>query len=103
MQIIEPIFWLIDTLLDLFIILLIASIIMSWLITFNVINTSNRFVYLVGDFLYKVTEPALRRMRRILPHLGGLDISPLILLILIYFVQRILFQIAVEMGIRPGF
>ena len=103
MQLLEPIFWLIDTVLDLFIFLLIASVIMSWLISFNVINTSNRFVYIFADFLYKITEPALRPIRRFLPNMGGLDISALVLLILIYFVQRILFQIAVQMGVRPGF
>jgi len=103
MQLLEPLFWLIDTVLDLLIILLFASVIMSWLISFKVINTSNRLVYLTADFLYRVTEPALRPIRRRLPNFGGLDISPILLLFVIYFVQRVLFQLAVSIGVHPGF
>ena len=103
MQLLEPLFWLIDTVLDLSIILLFASVIMSWLISFKVINTSNRLVYLTADFLYRVTEPALRPIRRRLPNFGGFDISPILLLFVIYFAQRILFQFAVSIGVRPGF
>lgn len=84
--------WLIDTLIGLYIWLLIASAILSWLVAFNVINTRNRFVYLVGDFLYRVTEPALRPIRRVVPNLGGLDISPVLLILLLMFVQRLLVQ-----------
>lgn len=103
MQILEPLFWLADTILGLYIFLLLASVIMSWLITFSVINTGNRFVYLLADFLYKITEPLLRRIRRYLPNMGGLDISPIVLLIAIYFLRRVLYQVAIEIGIRPGF
>ncbi len=63
---------------------------MSWLTSFNVINTHNRFVYLVGDFLYRITEPALKPIRRFMPQLGGLDISPIILILAIYFVRNIM-------------
>ncbi|MBP7062802.1 YggT family protein [Ferrovibrio sp.] len=84
--------WLIDTLISLYIWLLIASAILSWLVAFNVINTRNRFVYLLGDFLYRVTEPALRPIRRVMPNLGGLDISPVLLILLLMFVQRLLVQ-----------
>lgn len=84
--------WLIDTLIGLYIWLLIASAILSWLVAFNVINTRNRFVYLLGDFLYRVTEPALRPIRRVMPNLGGLDISPVLLILLLMFVQRLLVQ-----------
>ncbi|WP_428248965.1 YggT family protein [Ferrovibrio sp.] len=84
--------WLIDTLIGLYIWLLIASAILSWLVAFNVINTRNRFVYLLGDFLYRVTEPALRPIRRVVPNLGGLDISPVLLILLLMFVQRLLVQ-----------
>ena len=63
---------------------------MSWLISFNVINTHNRFVHLVGDFFYRITEPALRPIRRFLPNLGGLDLSPIVLILLIWFIRNLL-------------
>jgi YggT family protein len=70
--------------------LLIASAVMSWLIAFNVINTGNQFVASVWEFLYKITEPVLRPIRNMLPNLGGIDISPIILLLLIFFIERII-------------
>lgn len=76
--------------INLYIWALIASAILSWLVAFNVINTNNRFVYTVGDFLYRITEPALRPIRRLLPNLGGIDISPIILILVLYFVQSVL-------------
>ena len=70
----------------------LAMIIFSWLIAFNVINTRNRFVYAVGDILNRLTEPALRPIRRVLPNLGGLDISPVVLILLLYFLRNLLFE-----------
>jgi YggT family protein len=67
---------------------------MSWLIAFNVINTHSRPVAMIGDFLYRATEPALRPIRRFLPNFGGLDISPIILLLILWFVERELIQVA---------
>ena len=64
--------------LDLYVWLLIASAILSWLIAFNVVNTRNQFVAAVAEFLYRITEPALAPIRRFMPNLGGLDISPII-------------------------
>lgn len=81
---------LISTVISIYIWLLIASAIMSWLVAFNVINTSNRFVYMAGDFLYRITEPALRPIRRILPTLGGIDLSPMVLILLLIFLQNLL-------------
>jgi len=81
-------FNLIDTVISLYIWALIISAILSWLVAFNVINTSNRFVYLVGDFLYRITEPALRPIRNVLPNLGGIDISPVILILLLVFLRN---------------
>ena len=83
-------YWLLTTVIDLYVWIIILQVILSWLIAFNVINTRNRFVYLVGDFLYRVTEPALRPIRRILPNLGGIDLSPLVLILLLYFALRLL-------------
>ena len=86
------IFWLIDTVLGIFIMLVFAQVVLSWLVSFNVVNTRNRFVYLVGDFLHRVTEPALRPIRRLLPNFGGLDVSPVVLLVVLYFIQLLLIR-----------
>lgn len=74
-------------LLNLYIWALIISAVLSWLVAFNIINTHNRFVQVVGDFLYRITEPALRPIRRLLPIMGGLDLSPLVLIFIIIFLQ----------------
>ena len=84
---INPIAYFLITVINWYIYLVIASAIMSWLVAFNVINHHNRFVYMVGDFLYRITEPALRPIRQVLPNLGGLDISPIILILLLGMVQ----------------
>ncbi len=76
--------------LNLYTWLLIASAVISWLIAFNVMNTHNDFVRAVWDFLYRVTEPALRPIRNILPNLGGIDVSPIILLLIIFFIQQVI-------------
>ena len=83
---------LIDTVIDLYIWVLIIWVILNWLIAFNVINTRNRFVYSVGDFLNRVTEPVLRPLRRVLPSPGGIDLSPLVLILLLYFIRNLLFE-----------
>ncbi len=83
---------LIVTIVDIFVWIIIIQVIMSWLIAFNVINTSNRFVYLVGDFLYRITEPVMRPIRRILPNLGGIDLSPLVVLLLLFFAKNLLIE-----------
>ncbi len=70
--------------------LIIASAIISWLIAFDVINMRNNFVRNVGDFLFKVTEPALKPIRNILPNLGGIDVSPIILLLILWFVGSLI-------------
>lgn len=76
--------------LQLYMWLVIAGAILSWLIAFNVVNTRNQFVGMVSDFLYRITEPALRPIRNILPNLGGIDISPVILFLIIIFVERVI-------------
>lgn len=92
--IIVPLFNLIIAALQIYVWCLLISVILSWLVAFKVINTSNRFVYMVGDFLYRITEPALRRIRRFLPNLGGVDLSPIVLILLIFFVQETLARLA---------
>ena len=74
--------------LNLYIWILIASAVLSWLIAFNVINTRNQFVATVWDLIYRITEPVLRPIRERLPNLGGIDISPIILLLIIFFVRQ---------------
>ena len=75
--------------IDLYIWVVIASAILSWLIAFNVVNTSNRFVYSVAEMLYRLTEPALRPIRSIMPNLGGIDISPVILILFLLFIRDV--------------
>ena len=81
---------LIDTVITLYIWLLVISAVLSWLIAFNVINTQNRFVYIVVDTLHRLTEPALAPIRRLLPNLGGIDISPIVLILLLIFVRDLI-------------
>ena len=81
---------LVDTVISIYIWLLIASAILSWLVTFKVINTQNRFVFSVMSFLYRITEPALRPFRRIIPNLGGIDISPIILILILFFARNLI-------------
>jgi YggT family protein len=76
-------------LIDLYIWVIIASAILSWLIAFNVVNTSNRIVLAIAETLYRLTEPALRPIRSILPNLGGIDISPVILILILLFVRDV--------------
>ena len=76
--------------IDLYIWVVIASAILSWLIAFNVVNTNNRFVLAIADGLCRITEPALRPIRSILPNLGGIDISPVILILLLLFLRDVL-------------
>ncbi len=74
--------------LDIYWWILIASAIFSWLYAFNVVNSRNQFVGTIGNFLFKATEPVLAPIRRILPDLGGIDISPIIVLLLIFFLRQ---------------
>jgi YggT family protein len=76
--------------LDLYWWILIASAIFSWLYAFNVVNPRNQFVGAVGNFLFRITEPVLAPVRRLLPDFGGIDISPIIVLLLIFFIRQFL-------------
>ena len=81
------IFYLVLQVLKIYTYVVIANVVISWLIAFNVLNTSNRFVYSILEFTYRLTEPFLNRIRRFLPSLGAFDISPIILLLLIWFIE----------------
>ena len=84
--------------LELYVWLLIAAAILSWLVAFNVVNTRNQFVAMAGEFLYRITEPLLAPIRSVMPSLGGLDISPVILMLILYFVQRVIGELAVSVA-----
>lgn len=94
--ILGPLFWLIITVIDLYVWVVIASVILSWLTAFNVINTHNRFVYIIGETVFRMTEPALRPLRGILPNLGGLDISPMVLLLGLVFLKQVVARLAFQ-------
>ena len=81
------IFYLVLQILKLYSYVVIANVVITWLIAFNVLNTQNRFVYSILELTYKLTEPILNKIRRFLPNLGSLDISPIILLLLIWFIE----------------
>jgi len=86
----RPIIYVLVQIITLYMYLLIAAAIMSWLVAFNVVNTRNQFVAAVAEFLYRITEPLLAPIRNFLPNLGGLDISPIVLILIIYFIQRVI-------------
>ena len=85
------IFYLVLQILKLYSYIVIANVIISWLVAFNVLNTQNRFVYSVLELTYRLTEPFLNKIRSFLPNLGTLDISPVILLVLIWFLQTCMY------------
>ena len=81
------IFYLALQILKLYSYVVVANVVISWLIAFNVLNTGNRFVYAILELTYRLTDPFLVKIRRFLPNLGSLDISPIILLLLIWFIE----------------
>jgi YggT family protein len=83
---------------DLYMWIIIIGIILHWLIAFNVINTQNRFVYMVGDFIYRATEPLYRRIRNFLPNLGGLDLAPMVLILGLIFLKGVLQNLYFQVG-----
>ena len=93
-----PLIHLIDFVVNLYTWVLIIAVAMSWLVAFNVLNTRQRFVYLVVDTLNRVTEPALRPIRRVLPDLGGLDVSPIVLILILYFAREVLDRLVAKLA-----
>jgi len=81
----------ISYLLTLYVYILIAAAVLSWLIAFNVVNPRNQFVHILGEFLYRITEPVLRPIRNMLPNLGGIDISPIVVILIVIFIQMVIF------------
>jgi YggT family protein len=89
-----PLIEVVNYAIEIFKLIVIVTIVMSWLVAFNVINTRNRAVYMVMDTLYRITEPALRPIRRIMPNTGAIDLSPIVLFLILYLVQRYLVVLA---------
>jgi YggT family protein len=100
--ILDPILTVLIMAINIYIWLVVAGVILSWLVAFNVINTSNNIVYMIGDFLHKITEPALKRIRRFMPDLGGIDISPMILILGLLLIQMILGNLQYEVAGSSG-
>ena len=96
--IIVPVLGLLVRVIDLYIWAVVIAIILSWLVAFGVINTANQFVCMVVDFLNRITEPALRRIRRFMPNLGGFDVSPVILILILWALQEVLVRVIYKIG-----
>ena len=88
-----PVFRLMIGVVDLYMWVVIIAVFLSWLVQFNVINSSNRFVYMVMDFIYRATEPVLNKIRRYMPNLGSLDLSSIVLIFALIFIKDMLFQV----------
>ncbi|HYV89029.1 MAG TPA: YggT family protein [Candidatus Polarisedimenticolia bacterium] len=87
---------LVDWVIQIYIWILIASAILSWLVSFDVVNRRNPLVNRVGQFLYQVTNPVLQPIRRVLPLIGGVDLSPLVVILLLWFIRNLLFEYLVH-------
>ena len=88
--------WLIDQIIGLYVLVVFVSIVLSWLIAFDVINLRNRFAYALYDFCNRLTNPLLNPIRRVLPSLGGLDLSPMILVLFLLFLKQFIPEMAVR-------
>ena len=99
MMTMNPFLWLILTIIDVYFWIILATVILSWLVAFNVINRSNPSVRQIGQALEKLTEPLLRPIRRVLPDLGGIDLSPVVLLIGMQFFRMLVIWLFVNLGL----
>ena len=89
----KSIFILLDSVITIYLWIIIINAILSWLVAFNILNTQNRFVFSVLDTTYKLTDPALNKIRRFIPTFGSIDISPVILILLLMFLRNLLFEV----------
>lgn len=83
---------LIDAVVNIFLLILLVSIVLTWLIHFGIVNPRQRLVQIIGEITYRITEPLLAPIRRFMPNLGGIDLSPIVLILLIYFLRDLLFE-----------
>ena len=91
----KSIFFLLDSIITIYLWIIITNAILSWLVAFNILNTQNRFVFSILDATYKMTDPALNKIRRFIPTFGSIDISPVILILFLMFLRNIIFEIFV--------
>ena len=89
----KSIFLLVDSVINIYIWLIIINVILSWLVAFNVLNTQNRFVFAVLNATHQLTDPALNKIRRFIPNLGSIDISPVVLILLLIFIRNLFFEL----------
>jgi len=89
----KSIFILLDSVITIYLWIIIINAILSWLVAFNILNTHNRFVFSILDATYKLTDPALNKIRRVIPNFGSIDISPIILILALMFLRNLLFEI----------
>ena len=89
----KSIFILLDSIITIYLWIIIINAILSWLVAFNILNTQNRFVFSVLDTTYKMTDPALNKIRRFIPTFGSIDVSPVVLILLLMFLRNIVFEI----------
>ena len=89
----KSIFLLVDSVINIYIWLIIINVILSWLVAFNVLNTQNRFVFAVLNATHQLTDPVLNKIRRFIPSLGSIDISPVVLILLLIFIRNLFFEL----------
>ena len=89
----KSIFFLVDSIINIYIWLIIINVILSWLVAFNVLNTQNRFVFAVLNATHQLTDPVLNKIRRFIPNLGSIDISPVVLILLLIFIRNLFFEL----------
>ena len=89
----KSIFLLVDSVINIYIWLIIINVILSWLVSFNVLNTQNRFVFAVLNATHQLTDPVLKKIRRFIPNLGSIDISPVVLILLLIFIRNLFFEL----------
>ena len=89
----KSIFILMDSLITIYLWIIIINAVLSWLVAFNILNTQNRFVFSILDATYKMTDPALNKIRRFIPTFGSIDISPVVLILILMFLRNIIFEI----------
>ena len=89
----KSIFILLDSIITIYLWIIIINAILSWLVAFNILNTQNRFVFSVLDATYKMTDPVLNKIRSFIPTFGSIDLSPVILILLLLFLRNIVFEI----------
>ena len=89
----KSLFLLIDSVINIYIWLIIINVILSWLVSFNILNTQNRFVFAILNATHQLTDPVLNKIRKFIPNLGSIDISPVVLILLLIFIRNLLFEL----------